>query len=433
MGGRVLNYSLAICSLVERTTIMETMIERCCGIDVHKRTIVVCLLVGPRGEKPQVTIKSFPTLTRELLACRDWLVSAGCTHVVMESTGVYWKPVFNILEDSLEVILAHARQVKHLPGKKTDVQDCQWLAELLRHGLVKGSFIPPKPIRELRDLTRYRQKLIQQRSSEINRLQKFLEDANIKLASVVTDIQGVSAQQMIRHLIEEDLTVPEMAQLAKGRLRTKMEVLEQSLEGYLTDHHRLLLKLALQMIASYDENLEALNGEIEKRMEPHRETAERLATIAGVKKKTIESLIAEIGVDMSRFPTHGHLAAWAGVCPGNNQSAGKRKSGKTPPGNKWLKRTLAEAALAASRKKDSYLKDRFRRLAARRGKKRAILAVAHSILIIAYHVIKEQSTYLELGAVYFDRLNEHRLITRLKSRMEALGYKVDLEKLPEAA
>jgi transposase len=412
---------------------MKAMIERCCGIDVHKKTIWVCLLVGPAGGEPQATIKSFPTMTQGLLACRDWLVSAGCTHVAMESTGVYWKPVFNILEDSLEVILANARQVKHVPGKKTDIQDCQWLADLLRHGLIKGSFIPPKPIRELRDLTRYRQKLIQQRSSEINRLQKFLEDANIKLASVVTDIQGVSAQQMIRHLIQEDLSVPEMAQLAKGRLRNKMESLEQSLEGYLTDHHRLLLRLALQMIAFYDQNLEALNAEIEKRMQPHLEIAERLATISGVKKKTIECLIAEIGVDMSRFPTHGHLASWAGVCPGNHQSAGKRKSGKTPPGNKWLKRALAESALAASKKKDSYLKDRFRRLAARRGKKRAILAVAHTLLVIAYHIIKEQSTYLELGAVYFDRLNEQHLITRLKSRMEALGYKVELEKLAEAA
>jgi transposase len=412
---------------------METMIERCCGIDVHKLTIVACLLVGPPGKKPAATIKSFSTMTDGLLACRDWLVSEGCTHVVMESTGVYWKPVFNILEDALEVILAHARKVKHVPGKKTDIQDCQWLADLLRHGLITGSFIPPKPIRELRDLTRYRQKLIQQRSSEVNRLQKFLEDANIKLTSVVTDIQGVSAQQMIRHLIQDDLTVPEMAQLAKGRLRNKLASLEQALKGYLSDHHRLLLKLNLQMIAFYDENIETLNREIDQRLEPHRGIVERLAAIPGVKKKTIESLIAEIGVDMSRFPTHGHLAAWAGVCPGNNQSAGKRKSGRTPPGNTWLKCILAEAALAAAKKKDSYLKDRFHRLAARRGKKRAILAVAHSILIIAYHVIKEQSTYIELGATYFDRLHEAHLVARLQRRMEALGYKVALEKLLDAA
>jgi len=267
--------------------IMEAIIERCCGIDVHKKNIVVCLAVGKPHEKPKTTIKTFSTMTRDLLACRDWLVSEGCTHAVVESTGVYWKPVFNILEDCMEVILANAREVKNVPGRKTDVKDCEWLAQLLRHGLVKGSFIPPKPIRELRDLTRYREKLTQKRSSEINRLQKFLEDANIKLSSVATDINGVSARNMIHHLIQDDMSPQEMADLAKGRLRKKIEDLEKSLEGYLTDHHRLILKLTLQMIASYDEAIEQLNTEIEKRMESFQEESEGLQTIPGVKKSSL--------------------------------------------------------------------------------------------------------------------------------------------------
>lgn len=412
---------------------METIIERGCGIDVHKKTIKACLMTGKPHEKPQSTIKTFSTMTRDLLACRDWLISEGCTHVAMESTGVYWKPIFNILEDSMEVILANARNVKNVPGKKTDVKDCQWIAQLLRHGLIEGSFIPPKPIRQLRDLTRYRQQLIYQRSSEINRLQKFLEDANVKLSSVVTDITGVSAQEMIQHLIQEDMTSQEMAQLAKGRLRNKIEQLEQSLEGHLSDHHRLILRLSLQMIASSNEAIEKLNNEIEQRMEPHQEISQRLSTIPGVKKKTIETLIAEIGTDMSRFPSHAHLASWAGVSPGNHESAGKRKSGRTTHGDKWLKATLVEAAWAASKTKGSYLKSRYHRLASRRGKKRAALAVGHTILITAYHIIKEQCVYIELGAEFFDRLNEQHLLNRLTKRIAALGYKVDIEKLPLAA
>jgi len=412
---------------------METIIERCCGIDVHKKTIAACLLTGQPHEKPKQTIRSFSTMTHDLIACRDWLVSEGCTHVAMESTGVYWKPVFNILEDHMEVILANARNVKNVPGRKTDVKDCQWIAQLLRHGLIEGSFIPPKPIRELRDLTRYRQQLIHQRTAEINRLQKFLEDANIKLSSVASDITGVSAQEMIEHLLQGDMTSQEMAQLAKGRLRNKIELLEQSLEGYFSEHHRLILRLSLQMIASYNEGIEKLNTEIGTRMEPHQEIAQRLETIPGVKKKTIERLIAEIGTDMNRFPSHAHLASWAGVSPGNHESAGKRKSGRATHGNKWLKAALVEAALAASKTKGSYLKARYQRLVSRRGKKRAALAVGHTILTIAYHIIKEHCVFLELGADFFDRLNEQHLINRLTKRINALGYKVDIEKLPLAA
>ena len=412
---------------------MEALIERCCGIDVRKKNIVVCLAVGKPNEKPRTTIKTFSTMTCDLLACRDWLMSEGCTHAAMESTGVYWKPVFNILEDGMKVILANARNVKNVPGRKTDVKDCEWIADLMRHGLIKGSFIPPKPIRELRDLTRYREKLIEQRSSELNRLQKFLEDANIKLSSVVSDINGVSAQDMINHLIQDDMTSQEMAQLAKGVLRNKIEELEKSLEGYLTDHHRLILRLTLRMIASYDEAIEKLNGEIDNRMKPFRDESERLQTIPGVKKKTSEKIVAEIGVDMSRFPSDAHLSSWAGVSPGNNESAGKRRSGRVTPGNKWLKKALTESARAASKTKKAYLNARYRRLAARRGAKRAAIAVGRTILIMAYHIIKEQRTYHELGADYFDRLNEQHLIKRLTSRITALGYDVEIKKLPVAA
>lgn len=412
---------------------MEAIIERCCGIDVHKKTITVCLMVGKSNEKPTVTIKTFTTMTRDLLACKDWLESEGCTHVALESTGVYWKPVFNILEDSMEIILANARHIKNVPGRKTDAKDCEWIAQLLRHGLIKASFIPPRPIRELRDLTRYRKKLIQQRSSELNRIQKFLEDANIKLSSVVSDITGVSAQDMIYHLIKQDMTPQEMAELARGRLRTKITELERALEGALREHHRLILTLSIQMIASYDQAIDKLDREIDARMKPYQKESERLQTIPGIKKRAAESIVAETGADMSRFPSDRHLSSWAGVSPGNNESAGKRKSGRSTQGNKWLKAVLTESAWSASRSKDSYLKARYQRLAARRGKKRAALALAHTTLIMAYHIIKEQRTYKELGADYFDRLNEQHILKRLTSRIQALGYKVDLEKVPLAA
>jgi transposase len=412
---------------------MEAIIERCCGIDVHKKTIVACLMVGKPDGNPQKTIKTFSTMTRDLLACKDWLESEDCTYVAMESSGVYWKPVFNILEDSMEVILANARHIKNVPGRKTDVKDCEWIAQLLRHGLIKGSFIPPKPIRELRDLTRYRRKLIQTKSSELNRIHKLLEDANIKLSSVVSDINGISAQDMIYHLIKEDMSPKEMAELARGRLRKKITELEKALEGSLREHHRLILKVSIQMIASYDNAIDKLDREIDQRMEPYREESERLQSIPGLKKKTAESIVAEIGVDMNRFPSHCHLSSWAGVSPGNNESAGKRRSGKSTPGNRWLKGSLTEAAWAASKSKGTYLKVRYHRLASRRGKKRACLAIGHTILIMAYHIIKEQCTYRELGADYFDRLNEAHIIRRLTSRIQALGYHVSIERLPIAA
>jgi transposase len=412
---------------------METIIERCCGIDVHKKTITACLMTGAAGKPPKKTIRTYSTMTQDLLACRDWLVSEGCTHAVLESTGVYWKPLFNVLEEAIEVVLANARHIKNVPGRKTDVKDCEWLAQLLRHGLVRGSFIPPKPIRQLRDLTRYRQKLVQQRSSEINRLQKFLEDANIKLSAVLSDINGVSAQEMIQHLIADDMDPQQMAELAKGRLRNKLPELEKALVGYLSDHQRLLLKVSLQMIGSFDEAIAKLSQQIDVQMKPFESTAERLQTLPGVKKNCAERIVAEIGVDMSRFPSDAHLSSWAGISPGNNESAGKRYSGRITPGNKWLKSCLTEAAWAASRTKKTYLKARYHRLAARRGKKRAIVAVGHKLLIMAYHIIKEQSTYQELGADYFERINEEAVIRRLTLRINKLGYNVELTKMKVAA
>jgi transposase len=274
---------------------MEPIIERCCGIDVHKKTITVCLMIGAAGKTPRKTIKTFSTMTQDLLACRDWLISEGCTHAVVESTGVYWKPLFNVLEDAIEVILANARHIKNVPGRKTDVKDCEWLAELLRHGLVKGSFIPPKPIRQLRDLTRYRQKLVQQRASELNRLQKFLEDANIKLSSVVSDISGVSAQEMIQHLIADDMSPEQMAELAKGRLRTKLPELEKALEGYLSDHQRLLLKVSLQMIGSFDEAIAKLSQEIDVQMAPFEPISKKIQTLPGVKKTSLNASLPRSG------------------------------------------------------------------------------------------------------------------------------------------
>lgn len=412
---------------------MEVIIERCAGIDVHKKTIAVCLMVGKPDKKPQKTIKTFSTMTQDLLACKDWLESEGCTHIAMESTGVYWKPIFNIFEESMEIILANARNIKNVPGRKTDVKDCEWIADLLRHGLIRASFIPPIEIRDLRDLVRFRRTLTQQRSSGLNRIHKFLEDANIKLSSVVTDINGISAQDIIHHLIKGDMTPQEMAELAKGRLRNKITDLEKALEGKIRDHHRTILQISIEMIASCDLAISKLDAEIDQRMQPFKEEMERLETIPGVQKKTAESIIAEIGVDMSHFPSDRHISSWAGVSPGNNESAGKRKSGKATQGNKNLKTTLSEAAWAASKTKGSYLKARFHRLAARRGKKRANIAIAHNILVTAYHIIKEQSTYKELGAEYFDHLNEEHIVKRLAYRIKALGYEVTIEKLAPVA
>jgi transposase len=372
-------------------------------------------------------------MTNDLLILKDWLEAEGCTHIAIESTGVYWKPVFNILEDSLTVILANAREIKNVPGRKTDVKDCEWIADLLRFGLIRASFIPPKPIRELRDLTRYRTKLIQEMTSEKNRVQKVLEDANIKLSCVATDIFGVSGKEMINALLQANSTPEEIAELAKGRLRKKIPELVEALRGNVSDHHRYLIEMSLRHLESLGELIEDLDERIDKAMEPYREEQKLLMSITGVEKKSAESVIAEIGVDMGQFPSEAHLASWAGVCPGNNESAGKRKSGKTTKGDTWLERTLIQAAYAASKAKNTYLKDKYHRIAARRGKKRAAVAIAHKILSFAYHILLYRVPYRELGEAYLDKLNKEVLEKRLVKRLELLGNKVIIEPVLQAA
>lgn len=412
---------------------MDAILECCCGIDVHKKSLTACLLVGSLSRKPKVTIKTFSTMTHDLLKLKDWLEQEGCTHVAIESTGVYWKPVFNIIEESMTVVLANARDIKNVPGRKTDVKDCQWIAQLLRCGLIKASFIPPKPIRELRDLTRYRKKLIGQLSSEKNRVQKVLEDANIKLSSVATDIFGVSGMLIINALLDGNSDAKEMADMAKGCLRNKIKELEKALVGCVSDHHRFMVRQSLDHISYLCRAIIEMDKRIDDCMEPYRDELERLDEIPGIEKKTAETIIAEIGVDMSQFPSHAHLASWAGMSPGNNESAGKRRSGKTTHGNKWLRATLVETAWAASRKKGTYLKSRYHRLAARRGKKRAAVAVGHTILVVVYHMLRYGYHYDELGEDYFDKLNKDKIQHRLVKRLEKMGHKVTLEPIPEAA
>jgi transposase len=363
----------------------------------------------------------------------DWLLAAGCTHVVMESTGSYWKPVYNMLEESLELVLANPQHVKGLPGRKTDVADAEWLADLLQHGLIRPSFIPPKAHRELRELTRYRKSLIQQRSSEVNRIQKVLEGANIKLASVATDITGTSARGMLEALIAGTQDVTAMADLAQGRMRRKREALQQALDGAIGDHQRFLLQRQLAALDSLDAAILACSTEIETRMRDWADPIERLCTIPGIGQRLAEVILAEIGIDMRQFPSHQHLASWAGVCPGNHESAGKRKSGKTRKGSKWLREALIEAAHAAARARNTYLGSQYQRLAVRRGGARAALAVAHTILVIIYHLLRDGGTYTDLGPSYFDQLDRDRVRRRLVTRLEALGYEVSVTAPSSAA
>ena len=410
---------------------MEVIYPRCCGLDLHKKRVVTCLIVpGPDGT-PRKEVRTFGTMTEDLLALADWLAQAGCTHVAMESTGVYWKPVYNLLEGQFELLLVNARHMKAVPGRKTDVKDCEWLADLLRHGLLTASFVPDRPQRELRELTRYRTALVQERSAEINRLQKTLEGANIKLASVATDIMGTSGRQMLAALVEGTTDGAVLAQLAQGRLREKLPALEQALTGRMGVHQRFLLARQLAHISFLDEQIEQVSAEIAERLRPFQELIDRLDVIPGVGRRIAEVVIAEIGTDLTRFPTAGHLASWAGMCPGNNESAGKRKSGTTRKGSPWLRMALIEAAQAAARTRNTYLMAQYRRLAARRGRKKALVAVGHTILVIAYYLLTRQTDYQDLGGQYFDERDRQAVERRLVRRLEALGYKVSLD--PAAA
>jgi transposase len=412
---------------------MRIIYKRCCGLDVHKKVIVACLLVlDPNGELHK-EVKKFGTMTQDLLALLDWLQEAGCTHVAMESTGVYWKPIYNILEGHLEVVVVNAQHLKGVPGRKTDVLDSEWLAECFQLGLLKASFIPPAPVRELRDLTRYRTSLIRERARTANRLQKVLEDANIKLAGVVTDIQGVSAWAMLEAIVAGTTDPEALADLAKGLLRKKREQLVAALSGRVKPHHRFLIAEQLSQIEYLEEAIQRISTEVVERLRPFEVEVKRLDSIPGISRQIAEVMLAEIGWDMSRFPTDKNLASWAGMCPGNNESAGKRRNGKTRKGSRWLRHALIEAAHGAARTKNKYLKTQYHRVAAHRGKKKALVAVGHSILVISYHLLTRGQEYTDLGANYFDERDRNAVQRRCVKRLEKLGFKVDLQTTAIAA
>jgi transposase len=404
------------------------MYERCCGLDVHKKLIVACLLVVSAQGELEKQIRSFSTMTKDILALADWLRAAECSHVVMESTGSFWKPIYNLMEGLFELIVVNAQHIKAVPGRKTDVRDAQWLAELLQHGLLQPSFIPSAPQRELRELTRYRTSLVEERARIVNRLQKTLEDTNLKLSSVITDLTGVSARAILAQLLAGESDPAVLAELAKGRLRNKRAELEQALVGQLKAHHRFMLTEQLGHIDYLDEAIEHLNSEIEDRFNAEEQHIERLDAVPGVNRRIAQITLAEIGTDMSKFPSAKHLASWAGLCPGNHESGGKRYSGKARKGNQALRRALIEAAHAAGKSKNTYLGALYRRLAGRIGRKKAALAVAHRIVVIIYHLLAGEEAYKEFGATYFDERAREMVEKRLVKRLEGMGYQVILQK-----
>jgi transposase len=395
---------------------------------------VVACVRRAGAKKVQQHTRTFGTTTGELLALADWLTEHAVTHVAMESTGVYWKPVWNLLEEQFEILLVNAQHIKQVPGRKTDVKDAEWIAQLLQHGLLRGSFVPCTPQRELRELTRQRRQLIQARASVANRIQKVLEDANIKLGSVATDVLGVSGRDMLQAIIAGQDDPKVLAELARRRLRAKIPQLQLALRGRVTDHHRFLLRLLLDEVTHLEGLIARLSVRLQEVMPaPFVEAVQRLATIPGIDERAAENILAEIGIDMDQFPGAGHLASWTGMCSGNQQSAGKRQSGRTTKGNRWLRATLVQVAWAASHTKATYLAAQYRRLAARRGKKRALVAVGHTILVIIYHLLKDRTTYHELGPDYFDRLDTERLTRTLVRRLERLGHQVTLQPQEPAA
>lgn len=408
---------------------MDVVYTRCCGLDVHKAKIVACLITPGSAGQVQKEIRTFGTMTDELLALGDWLAEAGCTHVAMESTGVYWKPIWNVLEGSFELLLANAQHIKTVPGRKTDVRDCEWIADLLRHGLLTPSFVPDREQREVRELTRYRLALVRERSREVQRLQKTLEGANIKLSSVASDILGKSGREILAGLVDGRTDPAALADLAQGKLREKLPALERALVGRFGPHQRFLVARQLSHLDDLDGLIAELSAQIAERLRPFDEAITRLDGIPGVGRITAEVLVAEIGTDMTRFPTDRHLASWAALCPGNHESAGKQTSGKTRKGNRALRTALVEAAQAAGRSRKTYLGAQYHRLTSRRGKKKATVAVAHSILIIAYHLLRDGTDFHDLGPDFFDRRNQDALERRLVSRLEALGNKVSIEKV----
>jgi transposase len=409
---------------------MQVVHEVCCGLDVHKKSVTACVLWAS-GRRRQT--RAFGTFTRELLELSDWLRACGVSHVAMESTGVYWKPVWNLLEGQFEVLLVNAQHIKAVPGRKTDQKDSEWIADLLQHGLLRASFVPPTPIRELRDLTRYRASLAQEINRIANRIQKVLEDANIKLASVATDTLGASGRAMLEAIIQGEQDSQRLAEMSRGLLRNKIPELQQALQGRVTAHHRFLLRELLDHFYFVESKMRRIEQEVAERLGPFQSEIARLCTIPGVDRVTAWGLLAEIGLSMKQFPDAQHLASWAGLCPGSHESAGKRKSGKIRKGSLWLRRCLCQGAWAVSTKKNNYLSALYRRLAVRRGSKRATIAVAHKLLVIAYYILRDGTCYSDLGADYFDRLNPEGLRRRLTKRLEGLGFKVTLEPSAQVA
>jgi len=409
---------------------MEPIVEQSCGLDVHQATVVACLIIGPAESRPQRVVRTYGTTTSELEALRGWLRDEGCTHVGMESTGVYWMPVFAVLEGDFELIVGNAAHIKNVPGRKTDVKDAEWIADLVRHGLIRKSFVPPKWQRGLRDLVRYRRKLVESETAERNRLMRLLETCNVKLSSVASDVFGVSGRAMLRALIEGIATPAEMASLARGALRKKTDELALALRGRVEEHHRFMLRIQLGRVERIEADIAVLDERIDQVLAPHQAEMQRLKQIPGVDRVVAATIVAELGLDMTVFPTAHHAAAWTGVCPGNNESAGKRLGHGKRRGNVHLATALVQAAFAAGRKTGSYLKERFWRLAARRGKKRAAVAVAHSILVAAYEMLRLRIDYRDLGADYLDQRVKTTVKRRLVRRLESLGYRVTLDVTP---
>jgi len=409
---------------------MDTLLMCVCGLDIHKKFVMAAIRkTDPTTGKVTDCVERFGTMTVDLLALADWMMAAGVTHVAMESTGVYWKPIWNILEGRFQLLLANPRELKQVPGRKSDVRDCQWIAHLLACGLLTASFVPDRRQRDLRDLTRLRACLADERIRVVNRIHKVLEDMNLKLASVASDILGKSGRSMLDAIQRGTTSAAELSEMACGRLRAKIPELQKALVGHVTEHHRFLLGHLLEHLDQLEGRIGQLSQRIEQALRPFVDdaTMDRLDAIPGVNRQTVENVIAEIGIDMSRFPTAGHLCSWAGLCPGNEESAGKRKHSATTHGNCWLRRALCEAARGATQTHDSYFRAQYRRLASRRGANRAALAVAHSLLVVFYHLLLHPDReYQELGATYFDQLDPKRIQRSLVKRLESLGYQVTL-------
>jgi transposase len=402
---------------------MDVVYSHVCGLDVHKKNIVACAIT-PKGKE----IRTFETMTDDLILLADWIKDRGCSHAAMESTGVYWKPIYNLLElEGIEALVVNAQHIKNVPGRKTDVKDAEWIAGLLRHGLLKGSYIPKREQRELRELIRYRRSLIEERAREVSRIQKVLEVANIKLSSVASNVLGKSGRAMIEAMIAGETDPGTLSELAKRKLKSKEVDLKRALNGLMGPHQKLMLGAQLRHIDYLDEEMSRLDEEIKKRMLPFEEDLELLDTIPGVGRRTAETIAAEIGLDMNQYPSAAHLCSWAGLCPGQNESAGKRISGKTRKGNKKLRSTLVEAAKAAARTKGTYLSSQYHRIAARRGANRATVAVAHSILSMTYYIIKRKQPYMELGPTYYEERKRDVIIKQSIRKLESLGVSVTVD------